>query len=188
MTKKIFIGLLATLLLSTIGFIVYTVGVAGQQKQSLDEQLASLNQRFDELAMVSDSYDAFKEKFNERVRDFDTLKVRIPGNQSYARTLEAIRNAAEENMLEVVALSPQLNDVYPALHTNQELVHKHVECFPVEIQSYGRFMELARFLDDLAAMDMLINIANLNIETEMEHGGVLACQLTLFTYIFNEYG
>lgn len=158
----------------------------GKQTSRLETELAEINGRFNELAMVSDSYDDFKVKFNEKVIDFDTLRTIIPDNESYAVVLETVRQIAEKHKLQIISLAPSLNDIYPALYTELKIPKNHIECYPLQFKFYGDFLTIGSFLDDLMELEYNINIANLKLETEVEHGGVLTCELNLYTYIFIE--
>ncbi|MEA3286351.1 MAG: type 4a pilus biogenesis protein PilO [Candidatus Marinimicrobia bacterium] len=188
MNRNIFFSTLVALLLATSGWFYYTVVIAGNQISELETELRSINSRFNELAMVSESYEDFKLRFTEKVADFDTLKTVIPGNQDYATVLEQIRQTAERHKLQIISLAPSLNDIYPALHTELTIPRNHVECYPVQLKFYGDFLTIGSFLDDLLELKSNVNIANLKLETEMEHGGMLTCELNLYTYIFIEGG
>jgi len=184
--RNIFFGTIALLLLSTAGWFYYTVSIAGSEISELEVELAGLHNRFDELASVTESYDEFKIRFEEKVAQFDTLKTFIPANQQYASVLEEIRQISERHKLQILALEPSLNDTYPALYTEMKIPKNHVECYPVQIKFYGDFLTIGAFLDDLLEMPHLVNIANLKLETEMEYGGMLTCELNLYSYIFIE--
>jgi len=184
--RNIFIATVAFLLISTVGLTYYTAVVAGSRISELDVELAGINARFDELAEVTETYDEFKLRFTQKVADFDTLKTVIPDNQAYTQVLEAIRSLYEKHKLQVISLAPSLNDTYPALYTEMKIPRNHVECYPVQIKFYGDYLTIGAFLDDLLALDYLVNIANLKLETEMEYGGMLTCELNLYTYIFIE--
>ena len=186
MSRNIFFGTLIGLLISTIGWFYYTVSVAGAESARLEEELAGINKRFNELSMVSESYDEFKLRFTEKVAEFDTLKTIIPENQGYALVLEEIRQKLERHKLQVIDLNPSLNDTYPALYTEMKIPRNHVECYPVQLKFYGDYLTIGKFLEELLEMDMLVNIANMKMETEMQHGGALVCDLNLYTYIFIE--
>jgi len=184
MNRNIFIGLMLALLISTVGWAFYTIGIAGKQQHETNAAITDLNQRFDELAMVSDSYDMFKTRFDEQVALFEKLRATIPGNQNYAEALEKIRAAAQTEKLHIVSLSPMLSDAYPPLHQGFKRVTTHVECYPVEMKFYGSYLEVGAFLEALVNMDVTVNIARLSLETEMQSGGTLTCDLLLYTYIY----
>ncbi len=186
MNRNIFFATIVILLLATGGWFYYTVSVAGNAISTLEEELSDIKGRFDELSMVSESYDDFKLRFTQKVADFDTLKNIIPDNQAYATVLEQIRQLSEQHKLQIVTLAPLLNDTYPALYTELKIPKNHVECYPVQFKFYGDFLTIGAFLDDLMKLETRVNIANLKLETEMEHGGMIACELNLFTYIFIE--
>lgn len=186
MNRNVFFATVILLLLSTLGWTYYTFFIAGNRITELESELATINDRFNELSMVSESYDEFKLRFNEKVVDFDTLKTIIPDNQAYARVLDQIRQGAEKHKLQIISLAPSLSDIYPALYTEMRIPKNHIECYPVQFNFYGDFLTIGAFLDDLLEMDMHVNIANMSIETEMEHGGLLTCELNLYTYIFIE--
>ncbi len=186
MNRNLFFGTVILLLLATVGWFYYTFGVAGKQIKELEVELAGINDRFNELAMVSESYDDFKLRFNEKIADFDTLRTIIPDNQGYATVLEQIRQTSEKHKLQVISLAPSLNDVYPALYSEMKIPKNHVECYPVQFKFYGDYLTIGSFLDDLLDLKTQVNIANLKLETEMEHGGMLTCELNLYTYIFIE--
>ncbi|MCF6237824.1 MAG: type 4a pilus biogenesis protein PilO [Candidatus Marinimicrobia bacterium] len=186
MNRNIFFSTLIALLVITIGWFYYTVVVAGTRISELDSELNAINQRFNELAMVSESYEEFKQRFIEKVADFDTLKSVIPDNQEYATALEEIRQIAERHKLQIISLAPILTDTYPALYIELTIPKNHVECYPVQLKFYGDFLTIGAFLDDLLELETLVNIANLKLETETEHGGLLTCELNLYTYIFIE--
>ncbi len=186
MNRNFFFATVFLLLAATAGWFYYTVSVAGEHINELETELAGINARFNELAMVSESYDDFKIRFTEKLSSFDTLKTVIADNQGYASVLEAIREASERHKLQIVSLQPSLNDTYPALYTEMKIPKNHIECYPVEFKFYGDFLTVGAFLDDLLTLKPQVNIANLKLETEMEHGGVLTCELNLYTYIFIE--
>ncbi len=174
------------LLLSTVGWFYYTIAIAGSAISELEIELDEINGKFNELAMVSESYDDFKVRFNEKVEAFDTLKATIPDNVGYATVLEQIRQISEQHKLQITGLTPSLNDIYPALYTELKIPRNHVECYPVQLNFYGDYLTIGAFLDDLMKMETRVNIANIKLETEMEHGGMLTCELNLYTYIFIE--
>lgn len=184
MNRNLFFGTISFLLLSTVVWLYYSFGVAGKKITSLESELDEINNRFNELAMVSESYDDFKLRFTEKVAEFDTLQNIIPDNQGYAVTLEQIRQIAEKHKLQIISLAPSLNDTYPALYTEMKISKNHLECYPVQLKFYGDFLTIGSFLDDILDLTSQVNIANLKLETEMQHGGMLTCELNLYTYIF----
>lgn len=186
MNRNLFFGTVIFLLLATVGWFYYTFAIAGNKISDLESELKTINDRFTELAMVSETYDDFKVRFNQKVADFDTLTTVIPDNQGYALVLEQIRQTAERHKLQIISLAPSLNDIYPALYTEMRIPKNHIECYPVQFNFYGDFLTIGAFLEDLMELDMQVNIANVKLETEMEHGGVLTCELNLYTYIFIE--
>ena len=186
MNRNIFFGTLIMLLITTVGWFYYTFAVAGKAIGELEVEYAGINSRFNELAVVSESYDDFKLRFNEKLSDFDTLRTIIPDNQGYATVLEQIRQTSEKHKLQVISLAPSLNDVYPALYSEMKIPKNHVECYPVQFKFYGDYLTIGAFLDDILKLETQVNIANLKLETEMEHGGMLTCELNLYTYIFIE--
>ena len=186
MTRNIFFSILTVLVLATAGWLYYSIRVAGVKTQALEAQLQEINGRFNELSMVSDSYDEFKLKFNEKLAAFDTLKSIIPDNQMYADVLESIRKIAERHKLQIISMAPTLVDIYPPLYRDMKLTSNHIECYPLQFKFYGDFLTIGAFLDDLRELKTKVNIASLKLETEMEHGGMLTCELNLYTYIFIE--
>lgn len=186
MNRNIFFGTIIFLVIASIGVFYYSVGIAGTRITELESELAVINERFDELAGVTESYDEFKVRFSEKVDQFDTLKTIIPDNKGYASILEEIRQITEKHKLQIISLAPSLNDTYPALHTEMKIPKNHVECYPVQIQFYGDYLTIGKLIEDLLALDHMVNIANLKLETEMEFGGMLTCDLNLYTYIFIE--
>ena len=186
MNRNLFYGTVIALVLTTVVWFYYTFAIAGNRITELQSELNVINARFDELAMVSESYDEFKLRFTEKVIAFDTLRSVIPGNQEYAKVLEQIRAATERHKLQIISLAPSLNDIYPSLFTEMKLAKNHIECYPVQIKFYGDYLTIGSFLDDILELKTQVNVANLKIETEMEHGGLLTCELNLYTYIFIE--
>jgi len=182
--RNIFFGTLIILILATGGWFYYTVAVAGSRISELELELDTINSRFDELAGVTESYDEFKLRFTEKIEQFDTLRTIIPDNQGYATVLEEIRQISERHKLQIISFDPSLNDIYPAIYAEMKIPKNHVECYPVQIKFYGDFLTIGAFLDDLLEMRNLVNIANIKLETEMEYGGLLTCELNLYTYIF----
>ena len=91
MNRNIFFGTIIFLLLATGGWFYYTVAVAGASSSELKVELEGINNRFDELASVTESYDEFKLRFSEKIEHFDTLKTVVPDNQDYGSVLEQIR-------------------------------------------------------------------------------------------------
>ncbi|NQV43167.1 MAG: type 4a pilus biogenesis protein PilO [Candidatus Marinimicrobia bacterium] len=186
MNRNIFFGTIAFLVLATAGWFYYTVAVAGESISKLEAELADIHARFDELAGVTESYDEFKLRFSEKIENFDTLKTIIPDNQKYGDVLEQIRQISERHKLQILSFEPSLNDTYPALFTEMKIPKNHIECYPLQIKFYGDFLTIGAFLDDLLEMRQHVNIANIKLETEMEYGGMLTCELNLYTYIFIE--
>ncbi len=185
MNRNFFFTTLIVLLIATVGWFYYTVGIAGVRIGELDAELDHINSRFNELGKASEM-DDFKLRFNQKVADFDTLINVIPGNQGYASVLEDIRQTAERHKLQIISLAPSLNDTYPALYTELVIPRNHVECYPVQFKFYGDYLTIGSFLDDLLELKIQVNIANLKLETEMQYGGMLTCELNLYTYIFIE--
>ena len=186
MNRNIFFGTIAFLLLATGGWFYYTVGVAGTSISELEVELAGIHSRFDELASVTESYDEFKLRFEEKIANFDTLRTIIPDNQGFGDVLEQIRQISERHKLQILSFDPSLNDTYPALFAQMKIPKNHVECYPLQIKFYGDYLTIGAFLDDILEMRNLVNIANIKLETEMEYGGMLTCELNLYTYIFIE--
>jgi Tfp pilus assembly protein PilO len=182
--RNIFFGTIVFLVLATGGWLYYTVSVAGGNISKLEVELAGINKRFDELASVTESYDEFKVRFSEKVAAFDTLRSIIPDNQGFGDVLEQIRQISERHKLQILSFDPSLNDTYPAIFAEMKIPKNHVECYPLQIKFYGDFLTIGAFLDDLLEMDKLVNIANIKLETEMQYGGMLTCELNLYTYIF----
>ncbi len=188
MNRNIFFTLIGTMAVMTIAWVWYSFGIAGKRLEEINGEVEALNEQFAELAMVADSYDQFKTSFDEQVEAFAALQETIPSNQEYAGTLEQIRDAAQELKLQIIALSPMLADAYPALHTGYKRVKTHVECYPVELKIYGDYLSIGQFVEEVEGMGDIVNIARLTLETEMEAGGTLSCDMLLFTYIFVEEG
>ena len=186
MSKNFFFSLITILVLLTAGWAYFNVGFLGKQRAELEKELFDLNQRFDELAMVSENYDQFKISFNAREADFDTLQTVLSSSDTYTAYLNQIRDSAENHQLQIVNLNPVLVDAYPALYNDFNLITDHVECYPVQLKFYGEFLNIAAFLDDLERMAVNVNIANMSIASEMEEGGTLLCEMQLYTYIYIE--
>lgn len=186
MSKNIFFTIIGTLVVASAAWAYISFGLLGRQKTDLDAELQDLNQRFDELAEVSETYDEFKLSFNQQMAEFDTLRQIIPSNDTYSASLERIRSAAENNRLEIIALQPKLIDVYPAIYANMTLMKSHIECYIVDMKVYGDYLTIAKFLDDVQDLEMEVNLARIKMESEMEEGGTLLCEIQLYTYIYIE--
>ncbi len=74
MNRNIFFGTVIFLLLGTLGIFYYSVGVAGKEISELQVELDDINERFNELSMVSETYEEFKVRFSEKVTDFYLTK------------------------------------------------------------------------------------------------------------------
>lgn len=184
--KTLFYSLVAVLALSTGLGIWNYLGVRGKDLRKYNRELERLNQEYTELERASDTYPRVKTRFDDTVFDFDSLKAHIPNHDNYVQVLELIRSLAGRQNVEIISLSPDLSDTFPALKQYLTFTKKHLARYAVQLRIQGDYLTIGTFLDLLLDLPTTITIGKVSMETELNQAGVLSCELVLYTYVFLE--
>lgn len=182
--KKIFYSLLVFLILSTSVWIWADWIIIGGKNREYKKKIDIFNQRFTELENVSETYPELKKMYDIRISDFDSLKFKIPDNAAYVSVLESIRDLAKRQNVQIISISPNLSGTYPAIKSHLKFTGKHIERYTVQLQIYGDYLSIGAFLEEILSMPMIVNVGKISLETELEEGYGLSCELLLYTYIF----
>ncbi|MFQ6612726.1 MAG: type 4a pilus biogenesis protein PilO [Fidelibacterota bacterium] len=182
--KTIFLGLIALIILAAGWWGWYSVYVIGNEISEKEAQLEKLDGKFEEIAQITESYDVIKERFDKIESDFDTLRNVVSNRDSFVTVLEEIRRIAETQNVKVITLSPLLDDTFPAIKTNLNFTEKHIERYPIQMRIMGDYLTLGKFLEEVTAIPATVNIARVSLDTDLNEGGILACELMLYTYVF----
>jgi hypothetical protein len=148
--------------------------------------------RLEQLNNERSNYSAVKTQHKQKDDDFDTLKTHIivkargEGSSNYVEMLESIRQMAERRGVEIVSFIPQINNSYPAIHTQMKLVEHHVERYKVLLTGRGDYLSFGAFLEDLRDNDEYVNVSKFSIDTDFDGSGRLVCDAVLFTYMYLE--
>jgi len=179
--------LLVVLILSTGIWIWVDLVVIGKKNRECKKQVEMFNQRFADLEKVTETYPELKKRYNTKLIEFDSLKYKIPDNAAYVSVLESIRDLAKRQNVQIISISPNLSDTYPAIKSYLKFTGKHIERYTVQLQIYGDYLSIGAFLEELISMPMIVNVGKISLETELEESYGLSCELLLYTYIyFNE--
>jgi Tfp pilus assembly protein PilO len=184
--KTIFFGLIALIVLTGAWWGYYTFYVVGEEISQKEAQLEKLDEKFEEIAQISESYDVIKQRFEQIESNFDTLKNVLPNRDSFVKVLEEIRHVADKQKIKVISLSPLLDDTFPAIKTNLNFTEKHIERYPIQMRIMGDYLTIGKFLEEVTAIPGVVNIARVALDTDLDEGGTLACDLMLYTYMFLE--
>ena len=93
---------------------------------------------------------------------------------------------ADSNDVEIVFQQPFLEDTLPPLKNLIVLSNSYIERYTVQVRVKGEFINIGNFLISLVQSEKIININELSFESEFRPGGLLICEINLFTYIFTE--
>ncbi len=185
-SKTIFYGLLSALLIIAVVWGRIVVWGYGVEIRVQEDALDHLEENFIKLATAEETYDEIKNRYKDQLSQFDSLKQGIPNRDTFVSVLEEIRTIAEKQHLEIVSLSPVLEDSFPAIKYKLSFTGKHVERYPVQLQVLGDYLNIGAFLSEISSQKAIINFSRIHIASELEADSKLSCKVTLFTYMFLE--
>ncbi|MBL7046654.1 MAG: type 4a pilus biogenesis protein PilO [Candidatus Marinimicrobia bacterium] len=155
----------------------------GSYIRQKEKELRNLEMKFNKLSDVKDSYSIVKEKYGTCLVEFDSLTGKIPDRDSFVNVFEDIRKIAEKQNIQIKSFSPILEDSYPAIKYKLKKTGKHIERYPIQIQLLGNYLTIGAFLEEIISLPTVVNIRSIGLETELESGGVLTCELVLYAYM-----
>lgn len=191
-SKSIFI-LLITLLVIVVAYWAYSVLIVNRaQFKKVNNERIEAESNLKRLRDERANYVTIKQTRDIQVANFDTLKLHIPlkentyGNNTYIKTLDTIREIAEQNDVIIDIFKPILVNTFPEISEDTNTIDKGIERYIVELQCHGSFLNIGEFFQDLQNHEKIINLLKFNIETEYGIDGQLFCEATLYTYVFSE--
>ena len=182
--KTIFYVLVSLLIIVGSWWLGVNVFKNGKQVRQQKMELAEYQEKFQQLSEVTESYSVVKERHRVQMSKFDSLKSIIPDRDSFIAVLEEIRRLTRQQNVEVKSLSPVLEDSYPSIKTKLKFTNKHIERYPVKLNITGKFLTIGAFLEELLSMPTIVNVGRISVETELESGIGLSCDLVLYAYMF----
>lgn len=185
MRNKLTFFALISILLVTTGWWLWTgVWNNGGKIREKKSELVKLEIQYNQLLEINESYSSIQERYHNELAKLDFLKSEIPNRDSFVKVFEEIRQIANRQNIKIKSLSPNLEDSYPGIKHKLKLTKKYIERYPVEIQIEGEFLTIGIFLEEILSLPTILNIGRIKLDTELDVEGVLACELTLFAYIF----
>ena len=164
----------------------FVFGANGGAIRDLKTQIEQLEQQFSEVEAVGHNYAGIEARYNEKLTEYDALKADIPNREAYTQIFGAIRELATRQNVQILSLSPLLEDSFPALKSKLKTTDRHIERYPVEFQIRGDYLTIGTMLEELLNLPAVINIGAVNLESELESGGLILGQIILYTYTMFE--
>ncbi|MFQ6606617.1 MAG: type 4a pilus biogenesis protein PilO [Fidelibacterota bacterium] len=185
-SRLTFFALLIFLVLATFTWIWYDFFVFGTQITEKESKIEKIDQDFEKLNDIKDDFGTIQSRYDSSLAAFDTLKKVIPEPKDYVTVLETIRKIAKKQEIEIESFRPLQGDTFPAIKYLLTFTGKHLVRRPIQMRISGDFLTIGAFLEEVLKMKSKVNIESLTIETELNEGGVLTCDLVLFSYMFLE--
>ena len=186
MFRNVFIIIMVSLVLSTSFYFYDTVYMDGKQKDLIETQLQGVENLFLEIERVEDSYEGLEERFGEKLKEFDDLKMNIPDRNDFITIFDQIRRLADRHKIEITSLNPILDDSFPAIKENLQLTKKHIERLPIQVKCAGKYVNMGKFIEDVTDLRYKVNVGRYTISTDTDYGGQVTCDLVFFAYRFIE--
>jgi Tfp pilus assembly protein PilO len=190
-TKSIF-SLLVILMVFTSTYWIYSALVVNRAKFNEQKQARIVAENnFNRLRTERANYSAIKQTRNLIVANFDTLRLNIPlkensyGNNTYIRTLNIVRDIANQNNITINSFRPILVNTFPEINVKEKSINKRIERYIVELECHGDFKSIGGFFQELQNNERFINLLKFDIQTEFGIEGGLLCEVTLYTYVFS---
>ena len=160
----------------------------GDKIGELENEYAGIEKNFLILAKIEESYDDVKKRHLDQTLEFDSLKLTIPGFDTYAEVIQSIRAIANKQAIKIESFLPEMDDSFPALKTKLNYTGKHIERRPIQLRLYGNYLTIGLFLEEILRLEKTVNIHSIHLETVLNESEILSCDLVLFAYIyFDEY-
>lgn len=186
--RLIFFSLISLLTTTTLWWVYADVVQNGSEIEELENEYAGIEKNFLILAEIEESYDDVKKRHSDQSLEFDSLKLSIPGFDTYAEVIQSIRGIASKQDIKIESFHPEMDDSFPALKTKLNYTGKHIERRPIQLRLYGNYMTIGSFLEEILRLEKTVNIHSIHLETELNKSKILSCDLVLFAYIyFDEY-
>ncbi len=185
-SRLTFFALLIFLLLATFTWIWYDFIVFGRQITAKENKVEKIDREFEKLNDIKGDFGTIQVRYDSSLAQFDTLKKVISEPKDYVTVLETIRSIAKKQDIEIESFRPLQEDTFPTIKYLLTFTGKHLVRRPIQMRISGDFLTIGTFLEEVLKMKSLVNIESLTIETELNEGGVLTCDLVLFSYIFLE--
>lgn len=150
------------------------------------EKVDKLTKELQSISSISTDNTELKNRYGLLINEFKSLKNKIPSLESFANVQDYIREMADSNNVEIVFQQPFLEDTLPPLKDLIALSNSYIERYTVQVRVKGEFLNIGNFLISLVENEEVININELSFESEFRPGGLLICEINLFTYIFTE--
>jgi Tfp pilus assembly protein PilO len=185
-SRLTFFALLIVLILATLTWIWYDFVVFGRQITEKENRIEKIDRDFEKLNDIKDDFSTIQAKYDSSLAEFDTLKKVIPEPKDYVTVLETIRSIAKKQDIEIESFRPIQEDTFPAIKYLLTFTGKHLVRRPIQMRISGDFLTIGTFLEEVLKMKSAVNIESLTIETELNEGGILTCDLVFFSYMFLE--
>ena len=186
--RLIFFSLISLLITSTLWWVYADVMQNGGKIGELENEYAGIEKNFLILAKIEESYDDVKKRHLDQTLEFDSLKLTIPGFDTYAEVIQSIRAIANKQAIKIESFLPEMDDSFPALKTKLNYTGKHIERRPIQLRLYGNYLTIGLFLEEILRLEKTVNIHSIHLETVLNESEILSCDLVLFAYIyFDEY-
>ncbi len=174
-----------TLIVSGIFWAYQVMWHNGRELAKRNEKLAMLTKKLEIIQTKNINNTALQDRYGILINEFRALQKKIPTLESFAQVQDFIRDMADSSGVEIVWQQPFLEDTLPPIKDLLELNKQHIERYTVQVKVKGDFIAIGTFLENLINGDKIINIKKLNLQTEFKKGGLLFCDITLYTYIFS---
>ena len=181
-----FISLILIGLMLTGGWGYIEFSVYGTEEIILEDDLNKIKDKFLEINAVNVNFDEVKQKYEEELVNFDSLKYVVATRDNFVEILQLIKVLAEKNEVEIMGIAPEMEDSFPAIKSILETTGKHIERYPIHCRIKGDFLKIGAFLESLETIASALNIGKIKMNTMLEKDGRISSDLVLFSYIYLE--
>jgi len=187
MKNKLLFYIFTGLLVFSMAFYAWQVlWHNGNSLSQRAKKVEKLTEELKNVTSISTDNTELKNRYGLLINEFKSLKSKIPSLESFANVQDYIREMADSNNVEIVFQQPFLEDTLPPLKNLIALSNSYIERYTVQVRVKGEFINIGNFLISLVESEKIININELSFESEFRPGGLLICEINLFTYIFTE--
>jgi len=170
---------LVLLLVSAVIFILYYFTIDRSYRSQIDQlnsQLTQLQKSITELMAVKDSLQVFETQNKILKKELEKAMTKLPTKTQIDELLKDITVRAKTNGIEVTTFERK-GDQGQTLYVE----------VPVKMRLRSNFFAMMIFLNELARMERIVNITNLQVQRAKEKG-MLEANFTLLAYRFKEEG
>ncbi len=182
----IFVAIIGGLAAVFVGWIFIVFVANGSEIRQLKKEYYEIEQRFRDINVLEQNYENIEERYQNTISHFDSLQSSIPKRGRYTAIFEEISELSTRQNVQILSLSPRMEDSFPSLKTKMKTIRKHIARYPVEFNVRGDFLTICAVLEELLNLSTTINLGSVNFESELEVGGLIEARIVLYTYTYHE--